>query len=88
MCLQQNILRPEGRVQSALAVHQLSEEPRTSQGGVGQICVVCMDQTVETVFNCGHASTCQGCSCSLDSCPICRSNITSVIRLYLSGRDD
>ena len=80
--------RFEARVQSALAVPQLSEEPRTSQGGGGQICVVCMDQTVETVFNCGHASACQGCSRSLDSCPICRSNITSVIRLYLSGRDD
>jgi len=76
--------RFEARVQSALAV-QL-QEPRTSQGG--QTCCVCMDQTVETVFNCGHASTCQGCSQSLDSCPICRSIITSMTRLYLSGRDD
>ena len=85
---QEELARQEERfnakVNSALAVKL--EEPRSSQGG--QICVVCMNQTVETVFNCGHAFTCQNCSRPLDTCPICRSIITSMTRLYLSGRDE
>ena len=76
-------VRIKARVQSALAV-QL-ENTKSAQGG--QICAVCMNQTVEITFNCGHAATCTNCSESLDTCPICRSNITTRNRLYLSGID-
>ena len=82
---QEELIRQEERikaqVQSALAV-QL-EKSKSVQGG--QICAVCMNQTVEITFNCGHAATCTNCSECLDTCPICRSNITSRNRLYLSG---
>jgi len=78
--------RREGRlkapVPSAPAVLEL-EKPRSSQGG--QTCCVCMNQTVEIIFNCGHAATCAECSQSLCACPICRSDITSRNRIYLSG---
>ena len=82
---QEELIRQEerikARIQSTLAL-QL-EQPRSAQGG--QICAVCMTQTVEMTFNCGHASTCMTCSDNLDTCPICRANITSRNRLYLAG---
>ena len=59
------------------------EKPKSSQGG--QTCCVCMNQDVEIIFNCGHAATCAECSQSLCACPICRSDITSRNRIYLSG---
>jgi len=78
--------RREGKlnapVPSAPAVLEL-ERPKSSQGG--QTCCVCMNQTVEIIFNCGHAATCAECSQSLCACPICRSDITSRNRIYLSG---
>ena len=69
-------------VPSAPAALEL-EKPKSSQGG--QTCCVCMNQTVEIIFNCGHAATCAECSQSLCACPICRSDITSRNRIYLSG---
>ena len=80
--------RREGRlnapVPSAPAVIEVElEKPKSSQGG--QTCCVCMNQTVEIIFNCGHAATCAECSQSLCACPICRSDITSRNRIYLSG---
>ena len=78
--------RREGRlntpVPSAPTVLEL-EKPKSSQDG--QTCCVCMNQTVEIIFNCGHAATCAECSQSLNVCPICRSDITSRNRIYLSG---
>ena len=82
---QEELIRQEerikARIQSTLSL-QL-EQPRSAQGG--QICAVCMTQTVETTFNCGHAATCMTCADNLDTCPICRANITSRNRLYLAG---
>ena len=80
--------RREGRlnapVPSAPAVIEVEiERPKSSQGG--QTCCVCMNQNVEIIFNCGHAATCAECSQSLSVCPICRSDITSRNRIYLSG---
>ena len=71
--------RREGRlnapVPSAPAVIEVEiERPKSSQGG--QTCCVCMNQTVEIIFNCGHAATCAKCSQSL-----CLSN--SSIRYFI-----
>ena len=83
---QEELIRQEerikARIQSTLALRL--EQPRSAMQG-GQICAVCMTQTVEMTFNCGHASTCMTCSDNLDTCPICRANITSRNRLYLAG---
>merc|ERR1712008_50690 len=69
-------------VPSVPAVLEL-KDPRSSQGG--QTCCVCMTQTIEIIFNCGHAATCEECAKSLCVCPICRADITSRNRIYLSG---
>ncbi|KAK3527296.1 hypothetical protein QTP86_018600, partial [Hemibagrus guttatus] len=46
-------------------------------------CVVCMEDRSLVVFlPCGHICCCQVCSDALQSCPLCRSNITQRIRLY------
>ena len=42
-------------VPSAPAVLEL-QKPKSSQGG--QTCCVCMNQTIEIIFNCGQAATC------------------------------
>jgi len=59
------------------------KKPSSLQGG--QTCCVCMTQTIEIIFNCAHAATCEECAKSLSVCPICRADITSRNRIYLSG---
>jgi len=74
--------RLKAPVPSAPAVLEL-EKPRSSQSG--QTCCVCMTQAIEIIFNCAHAATCEECSKSLCVCPICRADITSRNRIYISG---
>ncbi|KAG7314638.1 hypothetical protein KOW79_021941 [Hemibagrus wyckioides] len=46
-------------------------------------CVVCMeDRSLMVFLPCGHICCCQVCSDALQSCPLCRSNISQRIRLY------
>jgi len=59
------------------------KKPITSQ--TGQTCCVCMTQNIEIIFNCAHAATCEECAKSLCVCPICRADITSRNRIYISG---
>jgi len=74
--------RLKAPVPSAPAVIEL-KEPRSLEGG--QTCCVCMTQTIEIIFNCAHAATCEECAKSLCVCPICRADITSRNRIYISG---
>ncbi|KMZ60624.1 putative Copine [Zostera marina] len=45
------------------------------------ICPICLSNSKDMAFNCGHQTCCE-CGKTLDTCPICRSNITSRIKLY------
>ncbi|CAN0180292.1 unnamed protein product [Lampetra fluviatilis] len=46
-------------------------------------CVVCMERKPETVFlTCGHVCCCAACGTLLTSCPLCRADIQSQVRLY------
>ena len=63
----------------------LLEPKKPSSLQSGQTCCVCMSQTIEIIFNCAHAATCEECAKSLCVCPICRADITSRNRIYLSG---
>ncbi|XP_070569080.1 baculoviral IAP repeat-containing protein 8-like [Ptychodera flava] len=48
-------------------------------------CKVCMDRDVCMLFQpCGHLVTCEVCSAALRKCPICRNNIRSTLRTYMS----
>jgi len=45
-------------------------------------CVVCLDETPNTVIlECGHVCVCEGCGKLLEDCPVCRSIVTRVVLL-------
>jgi len=49
-----------------------------------QMCVVCMDAAVETVFlECGHICCCRACSTKLSKCPICRKDIMRFVPVFM-----
>jgi E3 ubiquitin-protein ligase MYLIP len=45
-------------------------------------CRICMDCEVDMVFNCGHMF-CAGCSEKCERCPVCRSEITAINKVFL-----
>lgn len=51
---------------------------------LGQMCVICFENPIQVaLIPCGHSTLCTFCSCQITSCVICRSSITSVLRLFL-----
>ncbi|CAO2181985.1 unnamed protein product [Urochloa humidicola] len=46
-----------------------------------QVCPICLVNPKDMAFGCGH-QTCCDCGQSLESCPICRTPITTRIKLY------
>ncbi|KAG8054278.1 hypothetical protein GUJ93_ZPchr0001g31158 [Zizania palustris] len=46
-----------------------------------QVCPICLVNPKDMAFGCGH-QTCCDCGQSLESCPICRTSITTRIKLY------
>lgn len=47
-----------------------------------QLCPICLTNPRDMAFGCGH-QTCEECSRALETCPICRSAITTKIKLYI-----
>jgi E3 ubiquitin-protein ligase MYLIP len=45
-------------------------------------CRICMDREVDMVFNCGHMF-CADCSGRCERCPVCRSEVTAVNKVFL-----
>ncbi|XP_059150224.1 E3 ubiquitin-protein ligase XIAP-like [Physella acuta] len=49
------------------------------------VCKICMDQEVAVVFlPCGHLVSCADCASAMRDCPLCRSNIKGVARVFLA----
>ncbi|XP_042734572.1 E3 ubiquitin-protein ligase LRSAM1 isoform X2 [Lagopus leucura] len=49
-------------------------------------CVVCMEQEAQMIFlPCGHVCCCQTCCKRLQSCPLCRGDITQHVRIFYSS---
>ncbi|KAF7801592.1 E3 ubiquitin-protein ligase RGLG2-like [Senna tora] len=46
-----------------------------------QLCPICLSNAKDMAFGCGHQTCCE-CGPDLQSCPICRSPITTRIKLY------
>ncbi|KAF7075207.1 hypothetical protein CFC21_079998 [Triticum aestivum] len=46
-----------------------------------QVCPICLVNPKDMAFGCGHQTCCE-CGQTLESCPICRSPITTRIKLY------
>ncbi|CEM02386.1 unnamed protein product [Vitrella brassicaformis CCMP3155] len=48
-------------------------------------CVICMAKPDECAFDpCGHVCACMDCAVKLDDCPICRTKIMKVLRVFLT----
>ncbi|KAK6178475.1 hypothetical protein SNE40_013261 [Patella caerulea] len=52
----------------------------------GFTCLVCRDSSIQTALcPCGHVICCQMCAEQLQECPLCRSKIEKVQRVYIPG---
>eukprot|EP00850_Spirogloea_muscicola_P000837 SM000003S11082 [mRNA] locus=s3:726118:730024:- [translate_table: standard] len=68
----------------------LSQGARSSaeESGTDETCTVCMESAKDCIFDpCGHRATCYACGVRLaqeksSQCPICRSRIRQVLRVY------
>ncbi|XP_076822468.1 E3 ubiquitin-protein ligase LRSAM1-like isoform X2 [Clavelina lepadiformis] len=48
-------------------------------------CVICLDKSCDCIFlPCGHVCSCYTCATGVNSCPMCRSDITQKIRMFRS----
>ncbi|XP_061346824.1 E3 ubiquitin-protein ligase RGLG3-like [Gastrolobium bilobum] len=57
-----------------------SVEP-TAPAAIESACPVCLTNPKDMAFGCGH-TTCKECGVTLSSCPMCRQQITTRLRLY------
>jgi hypothetical protein len=58
---------------------------RNTEKNVEKKCVACFINSMNaTNISCGHISMCYECLSKCDKCPICRINITNIIKLYVS----
>ncbi|KAG8173533.1 hypothetical protein JTE90_016429 [Oedothorax gibbosus] len=70
----------EGKVE-VTKVDKKVEETKT----VDFQCKICMDEQVGVVFlPCGHLVSCPRCAQRISNCPMCRKQITALVRTYLS----
>uniref|UniRef100_A0A182FA70 RING-type E3 ubiquitin transferase n=1 Tax=Anopheles albimanus TaxID=7167 RepID=A0A182FA70_ANOAL len=47
-------------------------------------CPICADGVIDTTFlPCGHMTACRACAVQCDRCPLCRSNIKSINKIFL-----
>ncbi|XP_027935721.1 putative E3 ubiquitin-protein ligase XBAT35 [Vigna unguiculata] len=68
-------------------VEKLSNGEGTSVSGSGSSCVICLDAPAEgACIPCGHVAGCMSCLNEVKSkkwgCPVCRSKIDQIIKLY------
>ncbi|KAL5188594.1 E3 ubiquitin-protein ligase RGLG3 [Glycine soja] len=57
-----------------------SVEP-SAPAAVESVCPICLTNPKDMAFGCGH-TTCKECGVTLSSCPMCRQEITTRLRLY------
>ncbi|KAG7985749.1 hypothetical protein I3843_03G042700 [Carya illinoinensis] len=58
-----------------------SAPPASSSTHDNQLCPICLSNSKDMAFGCGHQTCCE-CGRDLQSCPICRSPIQTRIKLY------
>ncbi len=63
-----------------LAAYAREQAPSTSSN----MCVLCLEEEKRLAcIPCGHRATCVPCGHSLRSCPICRTGINNLMRIYI-----
>eukprot|EP01122_Echinamoeba_exundans_P007727 TRINITY_DN2437_c0_g1_i1.p1 TRINITY_DN2437_c0_g1~~TRINITY_DN2437_c0_g1_i1.p1 ORF type:complete len:184 (-),score=13.53 TRINITY_DN2437_c0_g1_i1:93-644(-) len=62
---------------------ELSSAPEITEDDEKGLCNICMERKINTVIlECGHSSLCVECATPLTSCPICRSQIARVVKIF------
>ncbi|KAK7399361.1 hypothetical protein VNO78_10543 [Psophocarpus tetragonolobus] len=72
------------RDNAALAVQHMTNFESIEPSGpaaVESACPICLTNPKDMAFGCGH-TTCKECGVTLSSCPMCRQEITTRLRLY------
>jgi len=73
--------RKEKKVQPELSKEEILEENRRLKEE--RLCKICLDNEKEVIFiPCGHFAACASCGTSFSKCPVCRSNITSIVKTF------
>ena len=70
-----------------LQAHAKNLEAKSKIVEDSQVCKICMENEISFVFiPCGHLITCENCALSenLKNCPMCRKQITTHLKTYLS----
>ena len=50
-----------------------------------RLCKICVEREIGVVFiPCGHYATCTACASSFSRCPVCRAEIQSAVRTFIS----
>ncbi|XP_076357103.1 putative inhibitor of apoptosis [Tachypleus tridentatus] len=71
-----NLSKPNGDITLEKENEKLKEQ---------QLCKICMDRELGAVFlPCGHLLTCPQCAPALEICPLCRREITGIVRTFFS----
>lgn len=70
--------------------NKLKEKTLAEQNSpVAELCIICEEKELETVLlPCAHLCSCFPCSSRIQSsgaCPICRSRISSTLKVFRSG---
>ncbi|GAB6029974.1 hypothetical protein CHUAL_005668 [Chamberlinius hualienensis] len=66
-------------------VRVVRKKSKGSNLPIEDLCKICMDALPNCVFlNCGHMVTCNKCAHSVQECPICRSPIVKIQKVYKS----
>ncbi|XP_014507378.1 E3 ubiquitin-protein ligase RGLG5 isoform X1 [Vigna radiata var. radiata] len=76
--------RPNSSQQSAPTYSEFDNvNMASSSGGLydNKVCPICLTNGKDMAFGCGHQTCCE-CGENLEFCPICRSTITTRIKLY------
>lgn len=62
-------------------------EPSGKKDDDRELCVICLDANISTVFlECGHMACCGECARCVVSCPMCRRPISRVINVYHANK--
>jgi hypothetical protein len=76
---------PSVSITSAVApIQPITASTTTVQPNENTICLLCMDSQRNVLFGpCNHLCCCENCATITDICPVCRSNITYQINIFI-----
>ncbi|XP_027341701.1 E3 ubiquitin-protein ligase RGLG3-like isoform X2 [Abrus precatorius] len=75
------VIDHDNAVQAVPHVTNFESVEPTAPAEIESACPICLTNPKDMAFGCGH-TTCKECGVTLSSCPMCREQITTRLRLY------